>query len=258
MTDSVIRSYVQLIGYLCISIVLYTGLEESTVYAQSTSFDAIVEEHLDDKAPGLSVAVIEKGNVVYMKGFGYADVKKKTPITPSTKFMIGSVTKQFTAMGVLILVEDGLVDLDEKVQTYLPELTPNYDAVTIRNLLTHTSGIPSDFKKRSARPFFNESLIGEDLYNALEEADLEFIPGDVMRYSNAGYSLLYMVIEAVSGVSYSDFMKANIFDPLEMTATESRDHSNSEIEGLANGYAKPKKKFQPVGSVLRLGGVVLW
>ena len=254
MIESVMQSYTQFIRFFCTCLLVFTGLTEQVAYAQEASFDAIVEEHLDDKAPGLSVAVIQEGNVLYMKGFGFADIKKKVLVTPSTKFMIGSVTKQFTAMAVLMLVEEGQIDLDENVRTYLPDLTPDYDAVTVRNLLTHTSGIPSDFKKRSTRPFFNESLMGEELYSALDEAELEFAPGDAMRYSNTGYSLLYMIIEAVSGASYSDFMKAKIFDPLEMTATESRDHSNSDIEGLANGYVKPKKKFQTVGSVLRLGG----
>lgn len=229
--------------------------QPATVIAQEDSFDTVIEEELaKGEAPGLIAAVVKDGEVIYMKGAGYADVKKKAPVTPTTQFMIGSVTKQFTAMATLILVEEGLVDLDEKVRTYLPDLTPAYDAVTVRHLLTHTSGIKSDFKKRSTPPFFNESMINEDLYTALTETDLEFQPGEAMRYSNTGFSLLYMIIEAVSGEPYSDFLRTRIFEPLEMTNTVARDKENSDIAGLATGYVLPKKKFKPVGTVLRLGG----
>ena len=244
-----------LVGLVCSSLFLTLALVGVEVHAQSASFDALLEQELaKEEAPGFSVAVLHEGDVIYMNAVGYADVKKEVPVTPSTRFMIGSVTKQFTAMAVLMLVEEGLVDLDENVQTYLPELASAYDAVTVRHLLTHTSGIKSDFKKRSSPPFYNESLLGDDLYKALSEADLEFMPGDALRYSNTGFSLLYMIIETVSGSTYSAFLQSRIFDPLEMTATQSRDHSNSEIDGLANGYVKPRRKFQPVGSVLRLGG----
>ena len=254
MYDSMAKSHPPRLSLFCVSFLLMCGIVLE-VSAQADSFDALVDQELAKKeVPGLSVAVLHDGEVIYMKGVGYADVKKKTPVSPSTRFMIGSMSKQFTAMGVLILVEEGLIDLDENVQTYLPELTPAYEAVTIRNLLTHTSGIKSDFKRRSASPFFNESIVGDDLYGLLAETDLEFTPGETMRYSNTGFGLLYMIIEAVSGTSYSDFMKARIFDPLGMTSTESRDHANSEIESLAIGYFKPKKKFRPANPVLRLGG----
>ena len=245
-----------IIHRLCFMFFLLTGLSsQSFLFAQEESFDALLEEELaKGQVPGLIAAVVKDGELIYMKGTGFSDIKKKAPVTPTTQFMIGSVTKQFTAIATLILVEEGLVDLDEKVRTYLPDLTPGYDAVTVRHLLTHTSGIKSDFKKRSTPPFFNESMINEDLYAALAETDLEFTPGEAMRYSNTGFSLLYMIIESVSEESYSDFLNTRIFEPLEMTKTVSRDKQNSEIEGLATGYVLPKKKFKPVGAVLRLGG----
>ena len=255
MSTSVFRYRLVVYRFICLTLLLLLFSSSPKAFAQWEAFDALIEEELaKGEVPGLSVAVVKDGEVLYMKEGGFANIKKKIPVAFDTPFMIGSVTKQFTAMATLMLVEEGLIELDGNVRAYLPELPEAYDAVTIRHLLTHTSGIKSDFKKRSQPPFFNESMLGADLYEAMAGEELEFVPGDALQYSNTGYSLLYMVIEAVSGETYAGFLKARIFDPLDMGSTTSRDHENSEIAGLATGYALPKKKFKETGAVLRLGG----
>ena len=234
---------------------LFAVLTIPSAHAQTAAFDAIIDAAMaEGETPGLAVAVVHDGEVIYQKNAGWAHIKDKVLVSGATPFMIGSVTKQFTAMAVMMLVEEGKVDLDASVRTYLPDVPEAYDAVTIRHMLAHASGIPRDFKQRSKKPFFNESLINEDLYAALAEAELEFQPGDGMKYSNTGYSLLYMVIEAVTGAAYSDVLKERIFEPLGMMSSTSRDHEQRDIEGLAEGYFKARKKFRPANPVLRLGG----
>lgn len=224
-------------------------------YAQNVDYRSQAQVEFDKgEAPGFAVVVLKEGEVVYKDAFGFADVKKKNAITSDTRFLIGSFSKQFTAMAIMLLVEQGNVELDEKVRTYLPGLPQAYDAVTVRHLLTHTSGIKSDFKKRSKKPFLNESMVGDDLIQALQGVALEFAPGDKMSYSNASYGLLYMIIEEASQQPFREFLKQHIFDPLNMNRTTSISHDNIDLEGLAVGYGLNKKKFRKVSPVLRPGG----
>lgn len=177
----------------------------------------LAERHV----PGVAVAVMKNGKAVKMKGYGVASVEFGVPVTTETVFEIGSVSKQMTAAGILLLVEDGKVKLDVPVSTYLPNTPEAWRDVTVRNLLTHTSGVRS-----------YSSLDGFELYRHLSTADfikqlsphpLEFTPGERNIYSNSGFTLLAHIIQTVSGKPYMQFMRERIFTPLGMTRTADRD-----------------------------------
>lgn len=177
----------------------------------------LVERHI----PGAAIAVIKNGKVVKTKGYGVASVEFNAPVTTETVFEIGSVSKQITAAGIMLLVEDGKVNLDEKISKHLPNTPDSWKNVTVRNLLQHTSGIKS-----------YSSLDGFELSKRMKQADfikalaphpLDFETGTTYLYNNSGYSLLSYIIESASGKSYWEFMRERVFKPLEMSKTTDRD-----------------------------------
>ena len=189
--------------------------------ATSADVDALMAAYAD--GPGGTVMVIQDGEIVHQNGYGLADVENGTPIRTDTVFHLGSVGKQFTALGVMLLGEQGLVEYDAPLKTYLPELSWIDDAVTVRTLLHHTSGIMGYDDSDEIYNALVESaeLPGnDDLLNVLaEQGSMLSNPGDVFNYSNAGYDLLGVLIERVSGQSYPSFMEENIFTPLGMVHT---------------------------------------
>ncbi len=162
-----------------------------------------------------------------------ASVEFNIPATPETVFEIGSVSKQLTAAGILLLMEDGKLNLDEKISKYLPNTPATWEKVTVRNLLTHTSGI----KSYSSLEGFNLSkrLKQADFIKALAPYPLDFETGTNYIYSNSGFNLLAFIIESVSGKSYWEFMRERIFNPLGMTKTADRD-PQFIISNRATGY----------------------
>ncbi len=165
------------------------------------------------------VLVADKGNVIYHGAYGFADYDSKRMLNDSSVFELASVSKQFTAMGILILKEMGLLSLDDTLRKFFPQLP--YHHITIRNLLTHTSGLQDymevmDKKWDHKKIAFNNDMIA---FLAKEKSPVLFKPGTKWEYSNTGYALLGSVIEKVSGISYNDFLAQNIFQPLGMTHT---------------------------------------
>jgi CubicO group peptidase (beta-lactamase class C family) len=163
--------------------------------------------------------VIKNGKVIYQQSLGYADYDSKRPLNDSSAFELASVSKQFTAMGIMICKERSLLSYSDNIKKFFPDLP--YDNITVKNLLTHTSGIPSyedQFEKNwdHKKIAFNKDVI--DLLQKLHDT-LFFKPGTKWEYSNTGYALLASIIEKVSGRSYNDFMSKNIFQPLGMTHT---------------------------------------
>lgn len=190
-----------------------------------------------------SALVAENGKVIFKKGYGQANIEWDILNKPDTKFRLGSISKQFTALLIVKLAEEGKIKLDKPITAYLP----NYpkatgDKVTIHNLLTHTSGIPnytsfSNFGKDLSRnPFTPEEFVKK-----FENLPLEFTPGEKFSYSNSGYFLLGYIIEKVSGKSYEQFLQETILKPLKMTNT-GYDHSAIILKNRAAGYEKQNKK----------------
>ncbi len=168
--------------------------------------------------PALSVAVVENGRIVYARAFGLTDLAAKTPATPETRFPIGSVTKMFTAVSVMQLVEAGRIRLDAPLATYLPS-APHASEVTIRQLLTHTSGIwnygDEAFNSgRVAAPTTPSAILG-----AVAPHPLEFKPGTKFSYSNTGYVLLGLVVEAVAKTPLAAYEREHVFGPAQMRDT---------------------------------------
>lgn len=206
----------------------------------SDQIDALMADYSD--GPGGVVMVIQNGEVVFQNGYGLADVENTVPVDTDTVFHLGSVGKQFTAMGVMILVEQGLVDFDEPIGTYLPELDWMDEGVTIRRLLNHTSGIMGYDDSDDLYAALIDSAempTNDDLVQVLaENEDMLSEPGTEFNYSNTGYDILGAMIERVSGQKYPVFMQAYIFGPLGMIDTFAVPNSERlENDRVAQSYS---------------------
>jgi CubicO group peptidase (beta-lactamase class C family) len=197
--------------------------------------DYIKTEMEKQRIPGLSIAVVKKGNVVKAKGYGVANLELKVPVTKDTVFMSGSVGKQFTAAAVMLLVEDGKIGLDEKVSKYLPNTPDTWKEITVRHLLTHTSGL-KDYQPDTN---FREEATDAQMLAKFAKYPLDFAPGEHWSYSNLGYVTLGILVKLVSGKFYGDLLKERVFTPLGMTATQV--FSESElVPHRAAGYLPTK------------------
>jgi CubicO group peptidase (beta-lactamase class C family) len=192
---------------------------------------AVMQER---KVPGAAIAVVKNGKTVKKQGYGVASVEFNVPVTAETVFEIGSITKQMTGAGILLLVEEGKINLDEKISVYLPNTPEAWRNVTVRNLLTHTSGIKS-YTAIGVGFELTKRLKRDDFIKALAQYPLDFETGSRYSYSNSGYNLLGFIIEAVSGKSYWDFMRERIFQKLGMTHTFDRDPKYI-VKNRATGY----------------------
>ena len=188
----------------------------SPVAAQD-ALSARVDEYVageikTQRIPGVSVAVIKNGQIILAKGYGFANVEHQVPVKPETIFQSGSVGKQFTATGVMMLVEAGKISLDDKISKYLTEAPESWKEITVRHLLTHTAGTtdyPRDFD-------FRRDYTEDELLKRAAAIPLAFQPGEKWSYSNLGYVMLGILIHKVSGKFYGDFLQENIFKPLGM------------------------------------------
>jgi CubicO group peptidase (beta-lactamase class C family) len=174
--------------------------------------DYVRSEIQKQRIPGVSLAVIKNGQIVLAKGYGYANVEHQIPVKPETIFQSGSVGKQFTAMAVMMLVEDGKISLEDKITKYFSDAPAAWQNITVRHLLTHTAGTtdyPNDFD-------FRRDYTEADLFNRARVIPLAFEPGEKWSYSNLGYVLLGILIHKVSGKFYGDFLDERIFEPLQM------------------------------------------
>lgn len=198
--------------------------------------DYVVAMCHDLHLPGLALAIVQDDQMIYQHGFGVADTTSR-PVTPQTPFIIGSLSKSFTALAIMQLVESGKIDLDAPVQRYLPWFRvddPDASAhITIRHLLIHTSGLSL---------YVGRQLLGrhasktrEQAVRALKRVKLAHEPGTIFEYCNTNYLILSLVIEAVAGETYEHYIEQHIFEPLGM------DHSftsegDAQRDGMATGY----------------------
>jgi CubicO group peptidase (beta-lactamase class C family) len=191
-----------------------------------------------------SVLVAEKGKVIYKKGFGLADMEWNIPNQPDTKHRLGSITKQFTAMLIMQLVEQGKLKLDVPISTYLPDYPKkNGDIITLHHLLTHSSGTPNMTSFPGfVKDFMHNSYNPLQLVNLFADSTLEFKPGERFAYSNSGYILLGYIIEKVTGKSYEQVLQENIFSPLNMHNT-GYDHHATLLKNRASGYEKVGQNY---------------
>lgn len=214
----------------------------------AAAVDAYVQKALAERTlPGASVAVIEDGKVVLAKGYGLSDVEKGTKATEQTIYQLASVTKPFTAMAALLLVEDGKLSLDGKITEILAGLPAAWSGVTVRHLLSHTSGIKSYTDVFGAQKVADSKVFTADEILALvKDAPPVFAPGERYAYCNTGYYLLGMIIEKASGTPYGMFVAERIFKPLGMTSSSLDDYADAR-PNRAKGYILADGKSAPAG-----------
>ena len=268
--------------------------------AQAARVDTLFKDFEHPNAPGASVMVIHNGKSVFAKGYGLADLITKTPCTTNTNFRLASVTKQFTAMAVLILADRGKLKLDEKLTDFFPEFPAYGKQITVNHLLTHTSGLldyedlippgttipvldqdvlrlvidqTGDSPKTGVQNVAWTENAAENEARLKRELDRQsaatsetkkqktcFPPGSQFRYSNTGFSLLALIIEARSGQKFARFLKENIFEPLKMNNTLAYEQGFSGVPNRAFGHAQRSNVWQRTdqsltSSVLGDGGV---
>jgi CubicO group peptidase (beta-lactamase class C family) len=205
----------------------------------SKVFDRL-DQTIRDQEPDFSgmILVVQQGKILLNKGYGLADREKGVPNSPQVKYAIGSITKSFTAMAIMMLKEHRLLSLQDSICLYLPDCPASWGPVTLHQLLTHTSGIYDlslnpDFQKIGSCQEHNP----EELLALFKDHALDFPPGSQFHYSSSGYILLGKVIEKVSGEGYEDFIKKNILRPLGMTQTDFK-HTSHTLSDRAIGYSE--------------------
>ena len=224
--------------------------------------DTVFAEWNSTHTPGCAVGVEREGKVLLTRGYGMADLESGRPITPETIFESGSVAKQFTATAVVLLALDGKLNLDDPVRRYLPEM-PEYDRpITIRHLLTHTSGIRewSSLVAAAGWPRGTRAHRQADLLDIVfRQKALNYPVGDYYSYTNSGYAIAMSLVERVSGKSFQEFSRERIFGPLGMTHTQWRDDFTRLVPGRAQAYTPESDGWHlamPFEDVVGPGGLL--
>jgi len=212
-------------------------------YANASSgVDELFSRFNGRRSPGAAVAVIQNGRFLHKKGYGMADLRSRRRNEPETCFMLASVTKTFTSMAVMTLKEEGRLSYDDTLPIYFPGVPQGWSNITVKHLLTHTSGIPDRFWLIG----YGEGFLNRDILNRLiQHRALDFKPGSKHKYSNSGYNLLAMIIEKVSGKPFRTFLKERIFDPLGMHNTVVYDHTKPDVDNRAIAYKRRGRGYRP-------------
>lgn len=183
-----------------------------------------------------SILVARDGKVLLSKGYGMANLELDVPNTPQTKFRLASVTKQFTAMAILLLQQQGKLNVQDPICKYIQDCPEAWQPITIHHLLTHTSGIHEYLDTPNFEDFQKKSVSPIQIIDRFRDLPLDFVPGQSWSYSNSGYALLGYIIEKVSGQPYAIFLKHNIFEPLQMADT-GYDNNRMVLKNRAAGYS---------------------
>ena len=229
---------------------------------------AVFEGRVRDGEPGLAVLVRQDGKTVFARGYGVRDLRSRARVDPDTSFRLASVTKQFTAMAVMLLVHDGQLRYEDALTDVFPAFPAYGRAVTIRHLLTHTSGLPdyedlmAEAEKGRAPIWTAEHQIRDDEVFALLRGETKgrFAPGTSWAYSNSGYVVLGLVVARVSGKPFGEFLRQRVFAPLRMSHTVAYEKGRSEVASRAFGLAREGAGFReadqsPTSATLGDGGV---
>jgi CubicO group peptidase (beta-lactamase class C family) len=206
------------------------AMQVGTAWAGSASLSAgdlearvdefVQAERQREKVPGVAIGIFQHGEIVMAKGYGYANIELQAPVSAETMFQSASVGKQFTAVAVMLQVQDGKLELDESIRAWFPDAPASWQAITVRNLLNHTSGIPDySFEPLEGggealdqRHDYSEDELRLNIYTL----PLQFAPGSKYQYSNSGYALLGFLVRRVSGQFYGDVLAKRVFEPLGM------------------------------------------
>ncbi len=200
--------------------------------------DEIFRQWDKPATPGASVAIVQGGKLLYQKGYGIAHLEYDIPIAPDTIFHVASVSKQFTAMSIVLLEQDGKLSIDDDVHKYLPELPDYGHTIAIRNLLQHTSGIRDQWQTLGLAGWQLDDVITQKqiLRMLFRQRELNFTPGSRYLYSNSGFTLLAEIVARVSGKPFPQFAEERIFHPLGMTRTHVHDDHQRIVHDRAYSY----------------------
>jgi CubicO group peptidase (beta-lactamase class C family) len=203
---------------------------------QTKKFDQILRDIYHPKEPGCSVLIAQKRKIIYQKAFGISDMELNIPLRADMLFRIGSITKQFTSIAILQLVEKGKIGLQDDIRKYIKDYPTQGQKITIEHLLTHTSGIKSF---TSILSFYDDQskldMTPQEVINLFKNEPMDFSPGTKFLYNNSGYFLLGYIIELVTGISYSQYLETNIFKPLGLSNI-TYDNPNRLIMNRTKGY----------------------
>lgn len=229
---------------------LALALPCTTVLAQDTAarIDAALAASYKPDAPGATVIVVKDGRTVLRKAYGMADTAQHLALTPDTPMRLGSITKQFTATAILMLADEGKLQLDEDIGVYLPGYPTHGKKITVEHLLTHTSGIVSYTGKPGYMSNMDKDFTVAQMVDSFKDDPLEFDPGACYKYNNSGYFLLGAIIEKVSGMRYDEFVARRIFVPLQMRHTAYEGHERVKAV-RAVGYSGKDGGFAPSASL---------
>ena len=206
---------------ICMPILLVISMKllaqpSSKAILTPLQYEELLNEHFNKDGPGATVLVAKKGEVVYQGAIGMANLELNIPMDSKHVFKIASLTKQFTAVAILMLMEEEKLDLQDEVTKFLPEYSTHQQKITIEHLLTHTSGIPNISDLPAWSNNIRNDISPAEMIVYFENEPLEFKPGTRSSYSNSGYFLLGLIIEKVSGMTYADFIQQSIFKTVEM------------------------------------------
>lgn len=211
--------------------------------------DGYISENHSKYSPGCAVLVAKNGNIVYQKGFGKANLELDVPIIPESVFRIGSITKQFTAVAILQLVEQQKIALNDSIQKFIKNYHSKGKTITIENLLTHTSGIkPYEGIDAKVPNAIRVDFSPEILIDSLDKLPLDFVPGSKYQYCNSNYFLLGKIIEEVSGQKYQTYLQEQIISRIGLIST-SYDNPEYVIKNRVSGYASVSGEYKNAGFI---------
>ena len=233
--------------FLSVCIILPAIGQQNRYSAINAKVDSFISLQLADKnIVGLSLSVMREGKIIYANGYGYANLEHKIKATDSTVYLMASVTKTFVAVATMMLAEKGTILLDDSIGRYISGLPSHWNIVTIRQLLSHTSGIKGNIDWpppcTEELKYDNFNYTRADVIKETACLPLSFTPGEKWEYSGRGYYVLGMLIEAVSGKTFEQFLKENIFDPLLMNNTKMINYKTI-LPNRAAGYQRENKQF---------------
>ena len=236
------RSLFMRFAVLLMTLCFAAGMARASTADAIRNADRLTQPYAGN-APGASLLVIKNGKVLLRRGYGMADLEHHVAATPATDYRLASVTKQFTAAAVLLLIEDGKLKVDDSVRHWLPALPSFADQVTLQELLSHTGGM-LDYEDLIPPGTTHQLNDGDVLRMISATTHTYFPPGTAYRYSNTGYVLLGLVVEKASGLSLQDFLEQRIFAPLHMDHTLLYVHDAKTVPNRAYGYSNIDGKWQ--------------
>jgi CubicO group peptidase (beta-lactamase class C family) len=243
--------------FACLVLAAFVGVR---VHAQTLNarLDALLNDWREKNAPGMAALLVRNGRIEYRKVFGFANLDARTPITADTQFLLASLTKQFTAMAIMILAERHKLQFDDTLAKFCPEFPDYARTITIRQLLNHTAGLTqyqellvgkvdeNYFRSSKSPPAAHEFTAAEALQVLSRQRNLRFTPGEKFEYSDSAYVVLAQIVERLTGRRYAEFLKETIFDPLGMNDTLVVDERKQKVPRLALAYAKRNGQWQDI------------